>query len=62
VIDEHGPDADAGPMGEGRIIEHGSQDQLMERAGTYAELFILHAAAFGLEARQSSPAGQARLI
>jgi len=27
----------------------------MERSGTYAELFTLQAAAFGLDARQASP-------
>jgi ATP-binding cassette subfamily B protein len=35
---------------QGRIIEHGSHDRLMADAGTYAELFTLQAAAFGVEA------------
>ena len=30
----------------GRIIEHGSHDQLIAQAGTYAELFTLQAAAY----------------
>ena len=30
----------------GRIIEHGSHDQLMKAAGVYAELFSLQAAAY----------------
>jgi ATP-binding cassette subfamily B protein len=30
----------------GRVIEHGSHDELMTRAGHYAELFRLQAAAY----------------
>ena len=38
----------------GRIIEHGSHDQLIAQAGTYAELFTLQAAAY---TNQPSPNG-----
>ena len=31
---------------EGRLIEHGSHDELMSQAGTYADLFALQAAAY----------------
>jgi ATP-binding cassette, subfamily B, bacterial len=30
----------------GRVVEHGSHEQLIARAGTYAELFTLQAAAY----------------
>ena len=38
----------------GRIIEHGSHDQLVSAAGVYAELFTLQAAAY---TKQPSPNG-----
>ena len=38
----------------GRIIEHGTHDQLMNAAGVYAELFTLQAAAY---TNQPSPNG-----
>lgn len=33
-------------MDEGKVVEHGSHDELMARAGLYAELFTLQAAAY----------------
>jgi ATP-binding cassette subfamily B protein len=33
----------------GRLVEHGSHDQLMSEGGLYSELFTLQAAAFGLD-------------
>jgi len=41
-------------LGSGRIIEHGSHDQLMSASGVYAELFTLQAAAY---TDQPSPNG-----
>jgi ATP-binding cassette subfamily B protein len=44
-------------LDQGKMVEHGTHDQLMARNGLYAELFTLQASAFGLhEPPSSAPA------
>jgi ABC-type multidrug transport system fused ATPase/permease subunit len=38
-------------LNEGRVVEHGNHDELMELGGLYAELFTLQASAYLPEPR-----------